>query len=67
MVPARPFFTGRPGRVRSRAKIWLFSSCVHRRIADAEHEGATGRVHIKAGHILELPDKTRIVRSLERL
>jgi len=26
MVPARPFFIGRPGWVRSRAWIWLFSS-----------------------------------------
>ena len=26
MVPARPFLRGRPGWVRSRAWIWLFSS-----------------------------------------
>src|SRR5216684_140090 len=26
MVPARPFFIGRPGWVRSKAWIWLFSS-----------------------------------------
>jgi hypothetical protein len=26
MVPARPFFIGRPGWVRSSAWIWLFSS-----------------------------------------
>jgi hypothetical protein len=26
MVPARPFFIGKPGWVRSSAWIWLFSS-----------------------------------------
>jgi hypothetical protein len=26
MVPARPFFMGKPGWLRSRAWIWLFSS-----------------------------------------
>ena len=28
IVPARPFFIGRPGWVRSSAWIWLFSGCV---------------------------------------
>jgi hypothetical protein len=57
MVPARPFFIGRPSWVRSNAWIWLFSS--------TDNHGVGGRIDIEADDVAHLGRKLRIVRELE--
>src|ERR1700746_2574384 len=59
MVAQRPFFVGRPGWVRSRAWIWLFSSRL-------QHDGVGGSIDIETDHLLELVGEFGIVGALER-
>src|SRR5215469_16861090 len=59
MVAQRPFFIGRPGWVRPRAWIWLFSS---RRSTTA----CAGRIDVETDPLLELLGEFGIVGELER-
>ena len=45
--PARPFFIGRPGCVRSSANLAL--------LVDAEHQGVFGGIQIETHHIAHPP------------
>src|SRR6516162_8068845 len=56
MVPARPFFIGRPGWVRSRAWIWLFSSM---------DRTTRRRIDVEADDVAQLVDEFRIGGELE--
>ena len=59
MVPARPFFIGRPGWVRSSAWIW-------RLLVDRQHDGVGRRVDIEPDDVAELGGERRVVGELER-
>ena len=57
MVPARPFFIGRLGWVRSRAESAPF--------IDPQHHGMGRRIDIEADDIVELLGECRVVGELE--
>ena len=59
-VPAPPFFIGRPGSVRSRAWIWLFSST-------QRTSAFVRRIEKKSDHVFNLRGEVLVARDLERL
>ena len=58
IVPARPFFMGRPGRVRSSAWIWLFSST-------QRTKALSGGLRVEPDHILHLGGEVAVTRTFE--
>src|SRR6185312_12395823 len=58
MVPARPFFIGRPGWLRSSAWIWLFSS------TDST-SALAGGLRVKADDIDQLGGEVGVARQFE--
>ncbi len=59
-MPARPFFMGRPGWVRSRAWIWLL-------FVDAQDQSLVRRIEVEPDHVLHLGGKVPVARNFESL
>jgi hypothetical protein len=65
MVPAWPFFIGRPGCVRSRALILSLSKEDLALLVDREDERLVWGVEVKAHDVLDFVDEVLVVRQLE--